>query len=176
MYRYLLTAAYKKQIMEEVKIIQHNVLHWTRERAIELSNYYRTMNADIVLLNSTSTFDTERIHIYNYSVIQRNASTERNAGVAIAIKSNIKYRPIDDFVDDILGIEIDTTKGPISVLTCYCPLQRGYIPTGELENKLQLPRPVYVIGDMNVNMPFMGYRQYNNNGRILKRLIETNKI
>ena len=54
--------------------------------------------------------------------------------------------------------------------------QRGYIPTGELENKLQLPRPVYVIGDMNVNMPFMGDRQYNNNGRILKRLIETNKI
>ena len=96
--------------MEELKIIQHNVLHWTRERAIELSNYYRTMNADIVLLNSISTFDTERIHIYNYSVIQRNASTERNAGVAIAIKSNIKYRPIDDFADDILGIEIDTTR------------------------------------------------------------------
>ena len=134
------------------------------------------MNADIILLNSTSTFDTERIRIYNYNVIQRNALTERNAGIAIAIRSNIKYRPLDDFADDILGIEIDTTKGPISILTCYFPPRRGYILAGELENILQLPRPVYVIGDMNANMPFMGYRRYNNNGRILKRLIEANKI
>ena len=125
MYRYLWTAAYKGQIMEKLKIIQHNVLYWTRERAIEPSNHYRTMDADIVLLNLTSTFDTERNRIYNYNVIQRNTLTERNAGVAIAIRSNSKYKPIDDFVDDILGIEIDTTKGPINILTCYCPPQEG---------------------------------------------------
>ena len=147
--------------MEELKIVQHHVLHWTHERAIELSNYYRTMNDDMVLLNSISTFDTERICIYNYNVNQRNVLTERNAGAAIAIRSNIKYRPIDDFADDIPGIEIDTTKGTINVLTCYCPPRRGYIPAGELENKLQLPRLVYVIGDMNANMPFM--EQYTDN-------------
>ena len=36
--------------------------------------------------------------------------------------------------------------------------------------------PVYFVGDINANIPALGYTGYNNNGRIGKRLIEQDKI
>ena len=89
-------------LIQDHKIIQHNVLCWTNERSIELSNYYRQENPDIILLNSTSVINNNKIKIYNYNVIQKNILNERSAGVAIAIKKTIKYKAIDDFNDDRL--------------------------------------------------------------------------
>ena len=73
-------------LIQDLKIIQHNVLWWTNERSIELCNYYRQENPDIILLNSTSIINNNKIKIYNYNVIQKNILNERSAGVAIAIK------------------------------------------------------------------------------------------
>ena len=67
--------------LNKIKIIQHNVLKWTYARRCELSNYYIKENADIVLLNSTGTADTERIKLFNYNIYQRNISGEGSAGV-----------------------------------------------------------------------------------------------
>ena len=36
------------RLTTELKIMQHNMLSWTRERAIELSNYYNTVKPDII--------------------------------------------------------------------------------------------------------------------------------
>ena len=105
-------------LIQDLKIVQHNVLHWTAERSIELANYYRQENPDIILLNSTSIINND-IKIYNYNIIQKNALNERHAGIAVAMRKNIKYKIMDDFVDDILGIELMTTKGPIVILTNY---------------------------------------------------------
>ena len=88
-------------------------MHWTTKWATELSNYYRHENPDIFLLNSTSVINNDKIKIYNYNIIQKNAINERDAGIAIAIRKNITYRILDDFIDDILGVELTTTKGPI---------------------------------------------------------------
>ena len=49
--------------IEDIKIIQHNVHHWSRERAIELGNYYRQENPDVILLNSTGMTDRDNIKI-----------------------------------------------------------------------------------------------------------------
>ena len=163
-------------LIQDLKIIQHNVLCWTKDRSIELCNYYHQENPDIILLNSTSVINNNKIKIYNYNVIQRDILNERSAGVAIAIKKTIKYKAIDDFNDDILGIELLTSKGPIIILTNYSPPRRNYIPIGEIENILQKNTPVYFAGDINANIPALGYAAYNNNGRVIKRLIERDKI
>ena len=75
-------------LIQDLKIIQHNVLCWTKERSIELSNYYRQENPDVILLNSTSIINNNKIKIYNYNIIQKNILNQRSAGVAIAIKKN----------------------------------------------------------------------------------------
>ena len=163
-------------LIQDLKIVQHNVLHWTKERSMELANYYRQENPDIILLNSTSITNNNIIKIYNYNIIQKNALNERYAGIAVGIKKNINYKILDDFVDDILGLELMTTRGPIIILTNYSPPRRNNIPIGEIENILQKNLPVYFAGDLNAHIPAMGYNVYNNNGRIIKRLIEQNKI
>ena len=75
-------------LIQDLKIIQHNVLCWTKERSIELCNYYRQENPDVILLNSTSVINNNKIKIYNYNVIQKNVLNQRSAGVAIAIKKH----------------------------------------------------------------------------------------
>ena len=163
-------------LIQDIKIIPHNVMHWTKERSIKLSNYYRPENPDIILLNSTSIVNEDKIKTYNHNVIQKNMLNERSAGIAVAIRKNIKYRIIDDFIDDVLGTELRTSTGPIIILTNYSPPRRNYVPIGELENVLQKNMPVYFVGDINNNIPALGYATYNSNGRAVKRLIEQDKI
>ena len=69
-----------------------------------------------------------------------------------------------------------TTKGPIIILTNYSPPCRNNIPIGEIENILQKNLPVYFAGDVNAHILALDYNDYNNNGRIIKRLLEQNKI
>ena len=83
---------------------------------------------------------------------------------------------MDDFTDDILEIELRTSKGPIIVLTNYSHPRRNYVPIGEIENVSQKNILVYFAGDINANVSALGYATYNNNGRIVKRLIEQDKI
>ena len=97
-------------LIQDVRIIQHNVMHWTKERPVELSNYYRSENPDIILMNSTSVINEDKIKIYKYNIIQKNVLNERSAGIAIAIRKNIKYRALDAFIGDILGIELERLR------------------------------------------------------------------
>ena len=60
-----------------------------------------------------------------------------HAGVAGAIRKDLQYRLVEDFADDVLGVEIETTKGRIMIITNYSPPPRNYIPTAEIENRLQ---------------------------------------
>ena len=83
---------------------------------------------------------------------------------------------MDDFIDNTLGIELMTTKGPIGLLTNYSPPRRDNIPIGEIENILQKNLPVYFAGDANAHIPALGYNNSNNNGRIIKRLLEQNNL
>ena len=97
-------------LIKDIKIIQHNVMYWTTERSTELCNYYQSENPDIILLNSTSITNDNNIKIFNYNVIQKNNPNERAPGIAVAVRKNIKYQILDYFNDDILGIELRTTK------------------------------------------------------------------
>lgn len=161
-------------LREQVTIVQHNICTWENKK-YELSNYYATIDPDIILLNDTGAINN-KIKIYNYNVTQCNSLGERSAGVAIAVKRSLTCKVLDNFLDDILGVQVETTKGPIILLTCYCPPRRNFIPMGELENILQKNVPVYVIGDLNANMRLAGYARDNLNGNVVRRLIARNKI
>ena len=132
---WIVTAIFTVDLMEEVKIMQHNVMSWTHERSIELGNYYGKEQPTIILLNATSKCDCAILHVFKYNVVQRNAFGELLAGVAI--RKDLKYKIIDDFTGDILGTEMETAKGPLMILTCYCTPRRNYVLTGEIENKLK---------------------------------------
>jgi len=72
------------------KIIQHNVLNW-RTRKHELSNMYLTEDPDAILINAHCLQNDETIKLFGYNVYQRNILNEGDAGVAIAVKRNIKH-------------------------------------------------------------------------------------
>ena len=162
------------RLITELKIIQHNVLSWTRERAIELSNYYNTVKPDIILLNSISQRDNSKGRIFNYNIYTKNYLNEQHAGKAIGIRKDANCRILDDFTDDLLGIQVETTKGPIAVFTIYSPPRCNYLPVGEIKRALQKTIPVYFIGDMNAHHPTLGYRYTDNKGKIIQELIDRN--
>ena len=88
--------------LQYIKVLQHNVQHWSRVRSIELGNIYRKENPEVILLNSTEMTDRDKITIYNYNVTSRNLLNEAHAGVAIAVCKDLHYRIVDNFNDDIL--------------------------------------------------------------------------
>ena len=102
---------------EEIKILQHNVLVWNYNRKNALVNIYLKEDPDIILLNSTGIKDGDKIKIYNYNVYTKNILNEPHAGVAIAVRKNIKHRIFDNYNSDILTIQINTTRGPVNITT-----------------------------------------------------------
>ena len=159
-----------------IKIIQHNVQAWTTSRKNELCNYYNTEDADILLINSTNILEPNSIKIFNYNVYVRNTQNERHAGIALAIKKNIKHQILDDYQDDMLGVKINTDKGPVIIFAMYSPPRRNYLPVGEIRRTFQKNIPVYSIGDINANHVILGYNRENNKGKIVKRLIDDNIV
>ena len=64
-------------ILRPIKVVQHNVQTWKKDRKNELTLYNR--NADVILLNSLSLVNDEKIKIYNFNVYYRNYLNERHA-------------------------------------------------------------------------------------------------
>ena len=160
--------------MNTITVIQHNVLKWTSVRANELFNIYNALNPDVLLLNSTGRKENERIKIFGFNVHQRNIRNEDSAGIAVAIKKNIIYKIIDEAIQDIMAIEIETTTGPIVIGTSYVPPRSNEFPVQELTSLMRLNKPMYFMGDLNAHFGDAGYSRKNRNGRILNNLIQRN--
>ena len=73
-------------MINRLKIIQHNVRHWTTNRHA-LTNAYIQVDADIILINSHGNIDTDNIKIQHYTVYQSNIINEIHSGTAIAVKT-----------------------------------------------------------------------------------------
>ena len=158
----------------DLKIILHNVLTWTSDRGNEYTNYYNREQPDIILINEVG--NNKKVKIFNYNIHEKNHLNEWHAGVAIAVRKDVRYQLLDDFADDILGVKLQTSKGPINIITHYSPPRRDYLPLGELNQKLQSNEPVYLLGDLNARHPMFGYNRSNMKGREIKRLIDRNII
>lgn len=155
--------------LDQIKILQHNVLHW-RERKFGLTHYYKTIDPEIILINSHGMKNNEPLKIHGYTIHKRNQSDSPTDGTAMAIKSNLKFRIIDDFTSDILAAEITTSTGKIIVATLYQPPARDYLPVPDFISLFRRHLPVYMITDLNANHPFLGYRSTNVKGRQLFHL------
>ena len=147
---------------EEILIVQHNVLAWTTERKHALANVYLKINPDVLLLNSTNVINNEEMKLYNYNIYKKNISNERNAGIAIAVRKNIKHRIDDNFNSDILSVKIETTKGPINICTFYQPPRRPYFPNQDLSRLIHSNIPTYFLGDLNARHAFLGHTTRTN--------------
>ncbi len=78
-----------------LKIIQHNVQQWNNRR-ISLSNTYRIIDPDIVLINSHCLTDSSTMKIPGYNIHKKNSLNNPADGTAIAIKKNLEYKIMDN--------------------------------------------------------------------------------
>lgn len=87
--------------MDNIKIIQHNVLHWTT-RKFSLTQVYKEINPHTILINSHGLKNTDQLKIQGYTTYKINTSEEINDGSAILIKNNIQHRIDDNYIMDVL--------------------------------------------------------------------------
>ena len=161
--------------MTRLTVLYHNVLHWSNRRH-ELCNEYSSHDPDIILLASHGQADTSKIKIQHYKCYQRNKTGVRADGVAIAIKRNLPHKILDDFDQEFLAVEVDTTKGPVVFATCYLPPRRPYLPYPDLLYLLSLRKPVYLLADMNARHGVLGYNDRNNVGNGLASLMTDGRL
>ena len=163
-------------MLEQIKILQHNVIKWTYKRRNELYNCYIKENPDIIILNATGQTDQQPIKLFNYKVYQRNKESEEHAGIAIAVRYNIKHKIHDDYNGDVLAVEVETNRGQIIIATTYWPPRRDIAPLQDILRIIRKRIPAYILGDFNARHPFIGHTRSNNNGRIINNLINNNLI
>ena len=161
--------------MDTVKIVQHNVAHWKPYRH-HLSNTYKEIDPDIILLNSHGVKQQDTLKVYGYITYKINSSNEPNDGSAILIKTNIRHKIKDDFLTDTLQITIETTLGPINLATTYLPPRRPYFPFPDFHVLASNHLPTYIIGDLNAKHQILGHKDNNTVGKGLKRMLETREL
>ena len=152
--------------MTRLKVVQHNVHTWGT-RKFDLSNTYRHIDPDVILINSHGLRNDARLKIPGYRVHQQNISNELHDGVAIAVKTRIQHKVEDDFLSDTLAIEINTTDGPLTIATTYLPPRRPYIPHPDFLRLLRRQTPVLLAGDLNARHTTLGHATTNQVGRDL---------
>lgn len=108
--------------MEAIKIIQHNVLHWTT-RKFHLTNIYLEINPDIILRNSHG-LKEKNIKIPGYNSYNKNIN-EISDGITILVKNNIKYTIKDESITNFLEIIIDTSLGKYQLQPPTCPQEHN---------------------------------------------------
>ena len=145
---------------------------------MELKEKYLELKPDIILLQSHNIRDPNvPIKIPGYIIHKRNRRQERAAdGVAIAIRRQLSYTLIDNFVDEFLAITVNTATGPITIGTCYLPPRRAYLPYPDLMRLINRQEPVYVLADMNPQHPSIGSRGANTVGTSLNQLLVASRI
>lgn len=146
------------------------MLRWATRRH-ELTNIYRQQNPDIILLNSHGVKQEESLKIVGYKTHMKNTTNTHTDGTAVLVKRSIPHKIFDDFISDLLAIEISTSTGKILIATLYQPPTRPYIPIPDFIRLFRHNCPVYLLADLNANHPTLGYRHTNTSGRNLNRLI-----
>ena len=118
---------------DNIRILQHNVRHWSTNKKT-ITNVYSEINPDIILLNSHGLKNTENLKIRTYTTYIINSSDELHDGSAILVKQHLKHKVKDKYDTDIILITIETTTGPINIATTYLPPRRPFLPITDFHN------------------------------------------
>lgn len=166
---------HKMSMKRTITILQHNVRNW-KTRRFELYNTYRVTDPDIILINEHGQKTNEKIKLFNYDVYQSNKSNEYNDGVAIAVKTNIEYKIIDDFNQEVMAIKLNSSIGEIIIATTYLPPRRSYLPVEDFLRLANYNKPTYILGDFNARHRSFGHNNNNNVGNSLYNLMNYGKL
>ena len=107
---------------------------------------YKTINPDVILLNSHGLTSNENIKIHGFTTHKVNSSEERHDGSAILIKYNLNYKLKDHYLTDILQVTLETNTGPVNLATTYLPPRRPYLPFPDFHSVASQSTPTYIIG------------------------------
>ena len=161
----------------ELRIRYLNVQHYTAEKEPALARHLTENNPDIILITSTSRPKINPIKILSYNTFTVNKTDERHAGCAIAIKKGIQFEIKNDFCHDTIGATIQTSKGPVVVMTSYAPPRNHQIPQQDLEYLIRNNYPTILAGDLNAQHSLFGYRSSSNaKGKQLAQHVYKNRI
>ncbi len=108
--------------------------------------------------------------------INTHYSANLSDGSAIGIKYNIGHKLFDDFITDVLAIEIETSLGPIQIATTYLPPRRPFLPYPDIHRLLSNNIPTYILGDFNGRHTTFGNSDNNTVGKSLHKLIHQRKL
>lgn len=61
--------------------------------------------------------------------------------IAIAVKRNINHKIGDDFIPNTSQIRVQTTLGPVTIVTTYLPPRRVYLPCPDFPQNNLKKRP-----------------------------------
>lgn len=153
-----------------------------RNKIPELVDFLVSKEVDVVTITETHLKPSINAFIPGFRLLRLDRTGSGGGGVAVAVKSGISCRLLPSFnlkVIEAIGIEVDTSLGPIVIITAYCPKQ-ARIRDGmvaELRNdlsKLTRRQAKYIIGgDFNARHESWGNQRRNMNGRILAEDLET---
>ena len=103
-----------------LKLIQHNVQHWKSHRQ-QLIEIYRTVEPDVILINSHGLRNDADLKIPGYRVLQHNQSQEVSDGAAIAFRSDLRVKKLSVGPTGLLKIEVPTEYDSVIIATHYLP-------------------------------------------------------
>ena len=148
-------------IHRRIRVLQHNVLHWTKARKYLLSNQYLAMAPDVILINAHGNKDDDRIKLFPYIVYQQNRAQQRHDGVAIAVRCNLRHTVNRDYDSETMSVTLETAQGYVTIATSYLPPSRPYLPVRDFTRLANMPHPVYLLGDLNARHRIFGYASAN---------------
>ena len=158
-----------------------NVRHYWSNRE-KLVQYWREINPDIILLNSTSILpDKPNISLPGYHSISSPKGIAN--GSAILIRNTIRYKVVTGFRDPFfLALKTFTEEGEVIFATHYCPFSpnvpNSKIPSQDIRKLLDLNVPMYLLADLNAQHPQLGHKRSDQRGRgkVLADLIQKSTL
>ena len=155
-----------------------NVQTWTYDKNSALMAYLTKNNPDIILMADIGKTDQHKpIKIPQYLVFATNKNGENSAGAAIAVKKGIRFKVLNNFDHDTIGIQVETKTGPLIIMTNYSPPRHKNIPNSDLDYAIQNNWPVLIAADLNARHSMFGYTGRSNlKGRQLNKIVFNNKL
>ena len=134
-----------------ITLMQININSWKRNKyLLELSAW--ELQASIILINELNCDKSTSIKLNGYKILTKSIS--QKSGVAIAIRYNITFSEIPIKDPNSLAIKINTSLGPLIIMTSYIPPRINYIPIIEINKLLNYNLPFIMAGDYNAHHDF----------------------
>ena len=161
-----------------LNITYANVQTWTEVKNSALTAYLTKNNPDVILMADIGkTNQNKPIKLFQYLVFATNKNNENSAGVALAVKKGLKFKILDNFDHDTIGVQIQTKSGPLIIMTNYSPPRHRNIPNADLNYAIQNNWPVLIAADLNARHSMFGYTGRSNpKGRQLNKIVFNNNL